>query len=84
MRDTGLMINITAKAKRLGQMVPTFKVYTIKVCERAMVQCTLRMEASTGVTLSIMKLKARVLMNGLMEKFTMGAGNSIEWMDRAS
>ena len=42
------------------------------------------MEASTGVTLSIMKFKAKVLTNGLMEKFTMGAGISIEWMGRVS
>ena len=77
-RDTGHMINSMAKAKRLGQMEPNSLVYTIRVRERAMVQCTLRTEPSTRVTSSIMKFMAKVDMNGPMGRFMKEAGNSIK------
>ena len=77
------MINSMAKAQRLGQTELSSKVYSIRVCGKAMVQCTLRTEAYIEVTLKIMKFKAKALTNGLMGKFMMVAGNSIKWMERA-
>ena len=81
-RDTGLMINSTANAKRLGQMEPNSKVYSIRVCERAMVQCFLRMEASIGATLSIMKFKVKVLTYGPMGEFMKETLKMIKCMAR--
>ena len=78
------MINSTANAKRLGQMEPNSKVYSTRVCEKAMVQCFLRTEASIGATLSIMKFKVKVLTYGPMGEFMRGTGKSIKWTERAS
>ena len=65
-------------------MVLSSKVSITKDWEKALELWNIQMGQSTKEILLMMRFRAKVFTSGLMEKFTMEAGNCIKWMVRAS